>query len=74
MLVVSLNGSEAKVEAVCDEFFELTEKRSMMTHMSGKLIKGTISREECRSQDKEYDHDSGRTVIGSTPIGLSLTL
>ena len=59
LLVVGLSATEAKVEAICDEFCELTEKRSMMQHMSGKLIKGTISREDCRARNKEYDHDSG---------------
>jgi hypothetical protein len=57
LLVVDVSKpGDAKVEAVVDEFLELSGKRSVMTQMSGKILKGSINRSKGRS-DSEGSED-----------------
>ena len=57
MVVDFSKPGEAKVDAVTDEFMELSGKRSVMTQMSGKILKGNINRS--KGGDSEGSEDEG---------------
>jgi hypothetical protein len=46
LLVVGVTGGEAKVEAIMDEFCELSDQTNIVEQMSGRLIRGTMSKAE----------------------------
>lgn len=46
------------MEAICDEFLELSQRRSTMKQMSGVLVKGNLSQGRDRgSRDGGYESD-----------------
>lgn len=55
LMVIQTTGSlperQAKAEMICDEFVELSGKKSMMRQMSGILIKGKIKSSERGSRE-----------------------
>lgn len=62
LLVLDTKGDQSKIEMICDEYIELSGKRSVMLQMSGKLIRGNISH-NAHARDEGDNFDAGTLLF-----------